>query len=132
MSRIAFFTTAILTAACAAPAPEPVQEAKGPADWQEGAWEYLPPLQGQAVAHDGRFVFLFSPSDGSGSMTGEAGTYEISGDTVNNTIRFSTDTTLIGYRYSWTLESRAGDTLSFVVMDTAGVVIERARSLIVR
>ena len=132
MSRLGFFAMAVLTAACAAPAPEPVQEATGPADWQEGAWEYLPPLHGLAVAHEGRFVFLFGPSDGSQPMSAEAGTYVISGDTVRNTVRFSTDTTWIGEEYSWTLESLSGDTLSFVVMDTAGVVIQRARTLIIR
>jgi hypothetical protein len=104
-------------------------EEVGPADWQEGVWEYVPPLQGQSIARAGRFVFLFGPADGSGPMTGESGTYQISGDTVKNTVRFSTDPDRVGYEYWWTLESQSGDTLGYVVMNPEGEITGRGRSI---
>ena len=62
-------------------------------------------------------------------MTGEGGTYEISGDTVKNTVRFSTNPDRIGFEYWWTVESQSGDTLTYVVMDTQGEVTGRGRSI---
>ncbi|MGD8319592.1 MAG: hypothetical protein PVJ02_04045 [Gemmatimonadota bacterium] len=106
-----------------------MEEPAGATDWQEGVWEYVAPTQGQSIARGGRFVFLFGPADGSASMTGEAGTYEIAGDTVKNTVRFSTDPDRIGYEYWWTLESESGDTLSYVVMNTQGEITGRGRSI---
>ncbi len=130
MSRWTTLATALLAAACTAPAEEHrMPESAGAADWQEGVWEYVAPTQGQSIARAGRFVFLFGPSDGSGPMTGEGGTYEISGDTVKNTVRFSTNPDRIGFEYWWTVESQSGDTLTYVVMDTQGEVTGRGRSI---
>jgi len=133
MSRWTVLGIALLAVACAAPVDEaPLQGSTGPADWQEGVWEYLPPLQGQSIAREGRFVFLFGPADESGPMTGEAGTYELAGDTVKNTVRFSTDPDRIGYEYWWTLESQSGDTLGYVIMNPQGEITGRGQSIRVR
>ena len=133
MSRWTMLTTVLLAAACAAPVEEqPAQEPMGPADWQEGVWEYVAPTQGQSMAAAGRFVFLYGPADGSAPMTGESGTYEISGDTVKNTVRFSTSPDRVGFEYWWTLESRSGDTLSYVVMNPQGEVTGGGRSIQIR
>ena len=130
MSRWSIFATILLLAACAASGEEqPTQEPMGGADWQEGVWEYVPPLQGQSIANAGRFVFLFGPADGSGPMTGESGNYEISGDTVKNTVRFSSNPDRVGHEYWWTLESLSGDTISYVIMNPQGEITGRGRSI---
>jgi hypothetical protein len=122
----------ILIAACAAPAGEPVEEEETATNWFEGTFEYVPPLKGQSIISGGRFVFLYGPADGSGPMTGEAGTYRISGDTVTNTVAYSTDPEGMGRVYMWTPESTSGDTLAYVVMSQAGEVTSRGRSIKVR
>jgi hypothetical protein len=122
----------ILIAACAPPAGEPVEEAEAATNWLEGAFEYVPPLKGQSIISDGRFVFLYGAADGSGPMTGEAGTYGISGDTVTNTVAYSTDPEGVGRVYMWTPESTSGDTLAYVVMSQAGEVTGRGRSIKLR
>ena len=130
MSRWSILGPVLLLAACTAPVEEQSTPGQmGGADWQEGVWEYVPPLQGQSIANAGRFVFLFGPTDESGPMTGESGNYEISGDTVKNTVRFSTDPNRIGREYWWTLESRSGDTLSYVIMNPQGEITGRGRSI---
>jgi hypothetical protein len=122
MSRLALIATVIFSAACAAPDAEPAEDATEPDERLEGVWEYLPPTQGQSIAHGGRFVFLYGPADGSRPMTGESGNYEISGDTVKNTIQFSTNPDRIGIEYWWMVESASGDTVNFVLMNPEGEV----------
>jgi ketosteroid isomerase-like protein len=95
----------------------------------EGAFEYLPPLQGQGIVRDGRFVFLYGPADGSGPMTAEAGTYSLAGDTVINTVRYHTDTTQVGRTYRWTYRSLGGDTVGYQVMNEQGEVTGGGRSI---
>jgi hypothetical protein len=121
-----------LTAACAEPAEEPIQRAETSVNWLEGIYEYVPPLRGQSIAGEGRFVFLYGPADGSGPMTGDAGTYQISGDTVTNTVVYSTIPVEIGLVYRWTPEATSGDTLTYAVMNEAGEVTSRGRSIKVR
>ena len=132
MSRLALIATVILTAACAAPDVEPAEDAAELDELLEGVWEYLPPTQGQSIAFDGLFVFLYGPADGSRPMRGESGNYEISGDTVKNTIRFSTDPERIGVEYWWMVESTSGDTVSVVIMNPEGEVTGGARSIRIR
>ena len=132
MSRLALIATVIFAAACAAPEAEPAEDTTETDSRLEGVWEYLPPTQGQSIAQDGRFVFLYGPADGSSPMTGESGNYEISGDTVKNTIRFSTNPDRIGVEYWWTIESISGDTLSFVTMNPEGEATGGGRSVRIR
>ena len=122
---------ATLVVGCAPSAEDMVDDAVVSQTWiQTFTAEYLPPLRGQSMARDGRFVFLFGPADESGPMTGEAGTYEISGDTVTNTVLYSTDPERIGLVYRWTTESMTADTVAYVVMNEAGEVTGRGRSVL--
>ena len=82
----------------------------------DGVYEYLPPGKGQAVNRNGRFVYLFGSPDGTG-MSSHAGTYIISGDTVKNTITYSTDPKQIGVVYWWKVKSWAGDTVLYNTMN---------------
>jgi hypothetical protein len=82
----------------------------------DGVYEYLPPGKGQSVNRNGRFVYLFGSPDGKG-MTSQAGTYIISGDTVKNTVTYSTDAKQIGAVYWWKVKSWSGDTVSYNVMN---------------
>jgi hypothetical protein len=132
MTRLTAVAAVVVAAACAEPAEEPIQEADASAALVEGIFEYVPPFLGQSIAIDGRFVFLYGPTDGSGPMTGDAGTYEISGDTVTNTVIYSTDPERIGQVYLWTPEAMSGDTLTYVVMNEASEVTGGGRSVKVR
>jgi hypothetical protein len=95
----------------------------------EGAFEYVGTLKGQAILAGGRFVFLYGPADGSGSMSGEAGTYRISRDTAVHTVTYSTSPERVGTTFMWTAESWTGDTLSFVVMNAERQITGRGRSV---
>ncbi len=37
----------------------------------EGVYTYVPPLQGQSIVRNGRYTFLFGPSNGKGPMVGQ-------------------------------------------------------------
>jgi hypothetical protein len=95
----------------------------------EGTFEYVGSLEGQSILTDGRFVFLYGPADGSAPMTGEAGTYEITNDTATHRIVYATDSSRIGLVFKWTPDSWSGDTIAYVVMDDAGEVTGRGRSI---
>ena len=77
----------------------------------------------------GRYVFLYGSADESAPLTGEAGVYQISGDTAKHTITYSTNPERVGLVFMWTPESISGDTLAYVVMDEAGEVTDRGRSV---
>ena len=104
------------------------QAAPAPA-WLEGVFEYVPPLRGQSIGLDGRFTFLYGPADGSGPMVSEAGTYEVSGDTVTNTVVYSSDTALVGRVFKWTVASFVDDTVAFVVLNADGEVTGQGRAV---
>ena len=82
----------------------------------DGVYEYLPPGKGQAVNRNGRFVYLFGSPDGTG-MSSHAGTYILSGDTVKNTVTYSTDPKQIGVVYWWKVRSWSGDTVLYNTMN---------------
>lgn len=115
--------------ACAAPPEASQQEAPAPASPMEGTFEYFGSQKGMAALTGGRFLFLYGPQDGSGPMTAEAGTYQIVRDTATHTVVYSTDSARIGLVYKWTPESWAGDTVAFVIMDNAGQITGRGRSI---
>lgn len=95
----------------------------------EGLYEYLPPLKGQGVNRNGRFVYLFGPADGKGPMISQAGTQIISGDTVRNTITFCTDPKQIGTTYSWRLKSLSGDTITYEIMNEKAQITSIGRAV---
>lgn len=95
----------------------------------EGVYEYLPPLRGQGVNRNGRFVYLFGTADGKGPMISEAGTQIMMGDTVRNTITFSTHPDRIGTTYAWRVTERAGDTTAYEIIDEEGKIIARPKAL---
>ena len=95
----------------------------------EGLFEYLPPLKGQGVNRNGRFVYLFGPANGNGPMTSQGGTQQISGDTVKNTIEFSTDPKQVGTTYSWRIKSISGDTTTYEILDEKGQVATSAKAI---
>ena len=120
MRRIAFLSALFVVAACAAPEAEanaPDQASDSPL---EGVFEYTGGLTGQSIMIGGRYVFLFGPADGSGSMTSHAGTYVIADDVVTHTIRYHTNPDRVGDVFSWRVESTSGDTITYVTMDEAG------------
>ena len=98
----------------------------------EGTFEYVPPLKGQCIIVDGRFVFLFGPVDESTPMVANAGSYKILHDTVTSTVTYSTDAEQVGTTFRWTVEAVAGDTMTWVVVDGAGKVTNRGRSVRIR
>lgn len=132
MNRSARLAAVVWLTACASPPPEPVQAPAATASWEEGVYEYVPPLRGQGANAAGRFVYLYGPADGSGPMKGEAGTYVLSDDTVTNTVTFSTAPEEVGRVYRWTARFDPGDTMAFVLMSPEGVVTGRGRSVRVR
>ncbi len=126
-------TVIVAAAACAGQAEQRPSEETGVSEWLEGfTAQYVTPLKGQSMARDGSFVFLFGPADEDAPMTGEAGSYVISGDTVTNTVLFSSDPDRVGLVYKWTPVATSGDTLTYDVMNEAGEVTGRARSVMVR
>ena len=94
----------------------------------DGVYEYLPPGKGQSVNRNGRFVYLFGSPDGK-SMTSQAGTYIISGDTVKNTITYCTDPGQVGAVYWWKVKSWSGDTISFNLMNDKSEITGGGRAI---
>lgn len=132
MRCIALLSGALLAAACAAPDAEANPQGSSQGSELEGIFEYTGGLRGQSIMTDGRYVFLYGPADESGPMTGHAGTYVISGDVITHTIRYHTDPDRVGDVFSWKVESRSGDTITYVTMDEAGELTGRGRSIQVR
>lgn len=129
MRRLTLFAAALLMAACAAPSDTTNPEAVSTISPLEGTFEYVGALKGQSIITGGRYVFLYGPRDESGPMTGEAGTYQISGDTATHTVTYCTNPERVGLVFSWTPESTAGDTMTFVKMSDVGEVTGRGRSV---
>ena len=94
----------------------------------DGVYEYLAPGKGQSVNRNGRFVYLFGSPDGK-SMTSQAGTYIISGDTVKNTVTYSTDPKQIGFVYWWKVKSWSGDTVSYNTMNEKSEITGGGRAI---
>lgn len=97
----------------------------------EGVFEYLPPQVGRGVNLNGRFVYLIGSADGTGPVWAQSGTYTASGDTITNTITAATDRATVGTGYRWTYVA-SGDTLEYRILNDAGQVTSRGRSLKVR
>ncbi len=95
----------------------------------DGVFEYLPPDKGQSINRNGRYTYLYGPADGSGPMISQAGAYRISGDTVTNTINYSTDNSLIGQSFRWTITAASGDTISYNVINMDGKVYDSGRAV---
>ena len=96
MRRMAFLPAIVLLAACAASEAEANPQTSGSDSELEGIGEYVDDLMGQSIMTDGRYVFLYGPTDGSGPMTSHAGTYEITGDVATHTIYFHTNPDRVG------------------------------------
>lgn len=86
----------------------------------EGVYEYLPPSKGQAVNRNGKYVYLFGPADGKVPMNSNAGTYEIVGDSIKNTITYHTDPKQVGTVFYWKVKSWSGDTVTYQTMNAKG------------
>ena len=86
----------------------------------DGDYVNLPPLTGQTSLHNGHFVFLVGPSDGSSPLTGQAGTYTIDNDKITHTYRYSTNPKEIGTSFSWKVKSWSADTLTFTLFNAKG------------
>jgi len=97
-----------------------VDEALSGAGGIDGVYEYLPPGKGQAVNRNGQFISLFGPADGKAPMTSQGGSYTFSGDSVKNTIAYSTDPKQIGSVFWWKVKSWSADTLTYDVMNEKG------------
>lgn len=95
----------------------------------DGVFEYLPPTKGQAVNRNGRFVYLAGPVDEKSMMHSTAGTQTISGDTVKNTVTYSTDPKRIGTVYWWKVKSWSADTVTFETMNEKGEITGGGRAL---
>src|SRR5688500_8380281 len=95
----------------------------------DGLYEYMPPLRGQGINHNGRFLYLFGPADGKGPMISQAGTQTVSGNTIKNTIIFCTDPKQIGTSYTWMLKSFSGDTITYDMMDEKAQVIATGKAV---
>ena len=117
------------SSACGAPGQIPSRESMARSSSVEGVYEYVAPGRGQSIITGGRYVYLYGSQGGGGPMVGEAGTYEVSRDTVTNTITYSTDETRIGSRYRWTPVSWARDTVTFAIVDAQGRETARGRSV---
>ena len=95
----------------------------------EGMYEYVGTNKGQSILENGRFVFLYGPSDGSSAMVGDAGTYKVARDTFTAKITYSTVPGNIGGWRSWTVVSWSGDTVTYALLDTARHEIGRGRAV---
>ena len=132
MIRFMILTAVLLAVSCSAPADEVVVEEEEATSVWEGTFEYLPPQKGQAINHDGRFVYLYGPLDETAPMTSDAGTYVVSNDTITATNLFSTNPELVGLVYSGAVTSVTGDTIAFKVLNESGEVTGEARAVRVR
>lgn len=95
----------------------------------DGLYEYMPPLRGQGINRNGRFLYLFGPADGKGPMISQAGTQTMSGNIIKNTIAFCTDPKQIGTSYTWMLKSFSGDTITYDMMDENAQVIATGKAV---
>lgn len=86
----------------------------------EGVYEYLSPDKGQAVNRNGQFVYLFGSADGKRPMVSNAGTYEVSGEIMKNTIKYAIDPKQMGTSFWWKAKSWSGDTLTYETMNEKG------------
>lgn len=86
----------------------------------DGVYQYVAPLKGQGVNHNGRFLYLVGPADGSSPMAAHSGRQSVSGDTVKNIVEYSTDRKQIGTSYFWKITSISDDTTSYQIMDNDG------------
>lgn len=129
MRRIAFLSALFLVTGCATPEAEANPQSSGSDSSLEGVFEYTDGLMGQSIMTGGRYVFLYGPADGSGSMTSHAGTYVIADGVVTHTIRYHTNPDRVGDVFSWRVESTSGDTITYVTMDEAGELTGRGRSI---
>ena len=129
MRRIPFLSALFVVTACVAPEPEANAPGLDSVSNLEGVFEYTGGLMGQSIMTGGRYVFLYGPADGSGSMTSHAGTYVIADDVVTHTIRYHTNPDRVGDVFSWRVESTSGDTITYVTMDEAGEPTGRGMSI---
>jgi ketosteroid isomerase-like protein len=83
----------------------------------DGVYEYLAPSKGMAIMRNGKFVYVTGGSDAS---NGNAGNYELVGNSIKNTITYHTDPKQIGTSFWWKVESWSGDTLTYALLDDKG------------
>jgi len=88
----------------------------------EGIYTYVPPLRGQSIIKKDSYVFLYGSDDGSGKMTGESGTWSVSGDTIINKVNYSTNPDLIGTEYKVLMRNWSGDTVTYNILNSEGQV----------
>ncbi|MBT6671503.1 MAG: hypothetical protein HN593_03215 [Lentimicrobiaceae bacterium] len=93
----------------------------------EGVFQYLPPLQGQAIMIDNHFSYVVGLYDS--TMVAQTGTYIEKNDTIYNEIIYSSNPELIGYKYKWSVESLNGDTLIYVIYNNEGEITRGGKSV---
>lgn len=84
----------------------------------EGAFEYIAPTMGYAIMVNGYYVYAYGESDT--TMVSHAGTYEISGDTITNTVLYATNPDMPGYSFKWTAKALEGDSVQITTFDDEG------------
>lgn len=65
-------------------------------------------------------------------LIANAGTYAVSRDTVTNQILWSTVPGNVGTSFRWTSTALRGDTMEWQLIDSAGTVVQRGRSVKVK
>lgn len=93
----------------------------------EGVNKYLPPMKGMSINYGNYYSYVYSTSDS--TMEYNSGTYEVSNDTITNTVMYSNNEKMIGYKFKWKIDSINGDTVSITTFEMDGKVSGHFSSL---
>lgn len=111
---------------CSSPDSSPAEESSLET-LVEGVFQYMSPINGIALVYDNYYSYTYATSDS--TMEAITGTYEISNDTATNTVLYSNNEKMVGYKFKWKLDSINGDTVSFVTFNMNGEETERFKAL---
>lgn len=93
-------------------------EAKSTSELIEGVWEYVPPTKGFGIMYQNYYSYMFDMTDS--TKWAHTGTYEVSDDTVTNTVVYSSIEAMVGYQFKWTADSFEKDTITITTYDMKG------------
>ncbi len=93
----------------------------------DGIFEFPTPLQGYGIFLDNYYLIISGDSDS--TMFCEGGSYQISGETITNTILFDTDSNNVGNIYQWKVELSEGDTAKVTLFDKDGNISQTLKSV---
>lgn len=111
---------------CSSPDSSPAEESSLET-LVEGVYQYTSPMKGISLMYDNYYSYTYATSDS--TMEAISGTYEISNDTATNTVLYSNNEKMVGYKFKWKLDSINGDTVSFVTFNMNGEETERFKAL---